>query len=114
MPTINIMNVFYIGELVDWANSINLKINPLYVHHPKEFSIKNLTKSAKELLTKKYQNHSWPEFKNILETINNCPDNDGLLFANKTQYFDSIRHENFAETHPEIANAMGYVYNKDL
>ncbi len=114
MPTINIMNVFYIGELVDWAKSLGLNVNPLYVYHPAEFSIKNLTKDAKELITKKYQNHDWPELSSILETINNCPDSNGISFVNKTRHFDSIRQENFAETHPEIANAMGYVYNKDL
>ena len=40
MPAINIMNIFYIDELLDWATSLNLKVNPLYVHFPKEFSIK--------------------------------------------------------------------------
>jgi radical SAM protein with 4Fe4S-binding SPASM domain len=114
MPTINIMNVFYIGELVSWANSLGLKLNPLYVHYPEEFSIKNLTRSAKQLLKEKYQNHAWPEIKHVLDSIELSPDNNGAGFVNKTRYFDSVRHENFAETHPEIAKAMGYVYNKDL
>jgi MoaA/NifB/PqqE/SkfB family radical SAM enzyme len=114
MPAISIMNVFYIGELINWANSLGLKVNPLYVHYPEEFSIKNLTKSAKELLIKKYQNHNWPEIQNILTSINNCPNSDGVGFVNKTRYFDSLREQDFSKSHPEIATAMGYVYNKDL
>jgi MoaA/NifB/PqqE/SkfB family radical SAM enzyme len=114
MPAISIMNVFYIGELLEWAKSLELPVNPIYVSYPEEFSIKNLTKNAKEILTNKYKNHSWPEIKNILSTINSTPDSSGLEFIKKTQYFDSIRKENFSNSHPEIANAMGYVYNKNL
>jgi MoaA/NifB/PqqE/SkfB family radical SAM enzyme len=114
MPAINIMNIFYIGELVDWASSLGLKVNPLYVHFPEEFSIKNLTRTAKNELIKKYQNHPWSELKNIITSINSYPDSDGSLFRDKTKYFDSVRQENFFETHPEIANAMGYVYNKNI
>jgi radical SAM protein with 4Fe4S-binding SPASM domain len=114
MPAISIMNVFYIGELLNWAKSLGLPVYPIYVSDPAEFSIKNLTKHAKEVITKKYQNHSWPEMKNILATIESTPDNNGINFINKTQYFDSIRKENFSKSHPEIANAMGYVYNKNL
>jgi radical SAM protein with 4Fe4S-binding SPASM domain len=108
MPAINIMNIFYIGELLDWAKSLKLTVNPLYVHDPTEFSIKNLTREAKNILIKKYQTHNWPEMKNILESINAWPDSDGADFVNKTDYFDRLRNENFAESHPEIAVAMGY------
>lgn len=114
MPSISIMNVFYIGELLDWAESLGLTVNPIYVSYPEEFSIKNLTKHAKEIITKKYQNHSWPEMKHILATIESTPNNNGINFINKIQYFDSIRKENFSKSHSEIANAMGYVYNKNL
>jgi MoaA/NifB/PqqE/SkfB family radical SAM enzyme len=114
MPAINVMNVFYIGELLEWANQLGLPVNPIYVHVPHEFSIKNLTKHAKEILNKKYQNCQWPEMQNILKTINTEPNNDGALFIDTTRHFDMLRNENFAKTHPEIANAMGYVYNKDL
>ena len=114
MPAINIMNVFYIDELLNWAKSLNLKVNPIYVHSPTEFSIKSLTKSAKEILTTKYQNYDWPEIRNILDSINSYPDNNGKEFVDKTRYFDNIRNENFSKTHPEIAKAMGYVYNNNL
>jgi radical SAM protein with 4Fe4S-binding SPASM domain len=114
MPAISIMNVFYLDELINWAKSLDLAINPIYVTAPKEFSIRNLTKLAKEQLFKKYKNYNWPEMHSILESIKNYPDSDGIDFVNKTQWFDSVRHENFSNTHPEIANVMGYVYNKDL
>jgi hypothetical protein len=52
--------------------------------------------------------------KNILDSINAWPDSDGINFVNKTDYFDRLRNENFAKSHPEIAVAMGYVHNKNL
>jgi hypothetical protein len=80
----------------------------------KNFQSKNLTRPAKDMLTKKYHAHSWPEMKNILDSINAWPDSDGINFVNKTDYFDRLRNENFAKSHPEIAVAMGYVHNKNL
>lgn len=114
MPAISIMNVFYLDELIAWAKSLNLPIHPQFVKNPAEFSIQNLTKLAKEQLLEKYKNYNWPEMHNILASIVHCPDSDGIDFTNKIKWFDLVRRENFANTHAEIAKAMGYVYNKDL
>jgi MoaA/NifB/PqqE/SkfB family radical SAM enzyme len=114
MPTISIMNVYYIDQVIDWANKHKFQIFVGYVTDPKEYALSNLTQQAKDIILEKHRNNNWPEMKKILNSIKTSPAADGSLFCQKTQWFDSIRNENFAETHPEIAKAMGYVYNKDL
>ena len=108
MPAISIMNIFYLGDVLSWAQSHNLNVNPIYVTSPVGYDLSQLTGAAKQLLTKKYNNHTWPEMTNILESITKNPDSDGAEFIKLTKHYDTLRNENFAETHPEIAFAMGY------
>lgn len=114
MPAINIMNIFYIDELLQWASELSLTVNPLYVTDPIGFDLKHLTADAKNLIINKFQNHPWPEMKNILNYIKSAPDSDGQEFTKLCKHFDHLRNQNFAHSHPEVAKAMGYVYNKTL
>lgn len=114
MPTISIMNILYIDQVIEWAKQHNFQLFVNYLVGPPEFALSGLTKQAKDMVLKKHQNSLWPEMKNILNYIQSSPDSDGTMFCKKTQWFDSIRKENFSDGHFEIANAMGYVYNKQV
>jgi MoaA/NifB/PqqE/SkfB family radical SAM enzyme len=114
MPAISIMNVFYIDELLNWANSLNLPVNPLYVSTPDGFALKNLTTEAKTLIIDKFKNCQWPEMKNISNYITTLPASNGEEFIKLCNHFDHLRNQNFSDSHPEVAKAMGYVYNKTL
>jgi radical SAM protein with 4Fe4S-binding SPASM domain len=114
MPAISIMNVFYLDELLQWANSLGLEVNIQYVTDIPGFDLKNLTADAKKLIVKKFQHHTWPEMKNILNYITSIPDSDGKEFLKLCDHFDTLRDQNFADSHFEIAKAMGYVYNKTI
>jgi len=107
MPTISIMNILYLDELLEWANELLLPVNLNYLDSPKEFSIKNLTADAKELVFKKYQNHPWTEISNMLTLVRSSLDCDGTEFVAKTKHFDRLRDQQFSITHAEIAHAMG-------
>ena len=114
MPAIGIMNVFYIDELLQWAAELSLTVNPLYVTNPTGFDLRHLTTDAKDLIINKFQNHPWPEMKNILNYIKSGPESDGQEFIKLCKHFDDLRNQNFTDSHSEIAKAMGYVYNNDL
>jgi radical SAM protein with 4Fe4S-binding SPASM domain len=114
MPAISIMNIFYIDELLQWANNLSLPVNPLYVTSPIGFDLKHLTADAKNLIIDKFQTHPWPEMENIVNYIKSAPDSDGQEFIKLCRHFDHLRNQNFADSHPEVAKAMGYVYNKTL
>lgn len=111
MPTISIMSVYYIDEVYDWAQEHNFKLFASNLTKPSEFSVANLTDEAKQLILDKFQNHPWQEIQNILSFIRTAPSSTGKSFVERVKWFDSIRQENFVESHSEIAKAMGYSYN---
>jgi MoaA/NifB/PqqE/SkfB family radical SAM enzyme len=114
MPAVSIMNVFYLDELLQWAEDLGIAVNLQYVTDPAGFDLKNLTKDAKKLIFEKFQYHPWPEIKSILTYIATIPDSDGQEFLKLCKHFDTLRNQNFADSHFEIAKAMGYVYNTSI
>lgn len=107
MPTISIMNIYYIDRVYDWASQHGFNLFVSY-GRGEGIELQNLTKEAKALILEKFKNHPWQEMKKILEIIQKLPDNDGDQFRQRVEWFDTIRQENFASIHPEIAKAMGY------
>jgi len=109
MPTVSIMNVLYLDELFDWAKSLNLDVNPIYLYNPSELSIENLTATAKQLIVNKYKNTDHPELKKVVAAVSQAAGSDGKKFVAYTSNLDKIRQQSFHTTHKEIAEAMGYI-----
>ena len=107
MPTVSIMNILYLDEVLEWANEVGLPVNFNYLDSPKEFSVKNLTADAKRLVFEKFQKHTGSEMSGILNLVRSSLDCDGTDFVTLTKHFDLIRGQNFSSTHAEIAHAMG-------
>ena len=106
MPVISMMNIYYLDELLSWAGDLRLPINALYLSQPAQFALSNLTHSAKESIINKFSNSPWPEMKQILHVIQQQPESDGKEFVQLTQHFDSLRCQNFGDSHKEFANIM--------
>ena len=113
--TVNIQNVYYIDELLEWAKTKSF--NSIYfnmMHGPIEMSIAYMTPAAKELVLNKLKNTFWKsefyqqEIDNVIKFIDNGPGSDGAEFLFNMQRTDAYRKQNFMDTHPEIAEAMGY------
>jgi MoaA/NifB/PqqE/SkfB family radical SAM enzyme len=113
MPTVSTMNIYYIDQVYDWATKHGF---PIFVSHArgKGIELQNLTHLAKIIIIEKFKDHPWLEMQNIIKIIQDFPDSDGQDFRDKIGWLDQIRGENFSDGHNEIANAMGYMYNKDL
>lgn len=108
MPTISIMNVYYIDQVYNWATKHGF---PIFVSHARGTGIElqYLTQEAKELIIKKFKDHPWDEIQKIIKIIQELPDSDGQEFRSNTEWFDRVREESFSNSHPEIAKAMRYV-----
>ena len=113
--TVNIQNVYYLDELLAWADKKpfgSIYFNML--HSPDHMSIAYMTPAAKELVLNKLKTVFWAsdfyqqEIDNIIKFIENGPGSDGREFLAKMQRTDAYRKQNFMYTHPEIARAMGY------
>jgi len=112
--TINIQNVYYIDELLQWAetkNFGNIYFNMLHV--PSFMCIHFLTPQAKELIINKFNSINWKDcykrdVNNVIQFINNGAGSDGTEFISYIKKTDARRNQSFMSTHKEIATAMGY------
>lgn len=113
--TINVQNVYYINELLDWAETKNF--GDIYfnmLHSPVDMNIQYMTDKAKKLVVDKLKTTTWTskkyqqEITNIINFIEHGPGSDGHNFLQKMKKADSYRKQNFLDTHAEIAQAMGY------
>ena len=113
--TINIQNVFYLDELLAWADTKNFgSVYFNMLQSPSHMSIQRMTPAAKELVLNKLKTTFWSsakyqqEINNVINFIENGPGSDGREFLEKMQQTDAYRKQCFTDTHPEIAKAMGY------
>ena len=113
--TINIQNVYYLDELLAWADT--KEFGSIYfnmLHSPNHMSIQYMTPTARELVLNKLKTTFWTtdryqqEIDNIIRFIENGPGSDGSEFLRQMKRTDEYRKQNFMDTHPEIARAMGY------
>jgi len=113
--TINIQNVYYLDELLAWADT--KPFNSIYfnmMHSPDHLSIQRMTPQAKELVLNKLKSIFWggkfyqQEIDKVIKFIENGAGSDGTEFLFKMQRTDKHRKQNFMDTHLEIAKAMGY------
>lgn len=113
--TVNIQNVYYLDELLAWADTKTF--NHIYfnmLHSPDHMSVQKMTPAAKELVINKLKTVFWTsqfyqkEIDNVINFIELGTGSDGTEFLYKMKQADLYRKENFMDTHPEIARAMGY------
>lgn len=113
--TVNIQNVYYIDELLSWADTKHFgSIYFNMLHSPDHMSVQYMTPAAQELVLNKLKTHFWTttkyqqEISNVINFIENGKGSDGSEFLSKMQQTDAYRKQSFMTTHPEIARAMGY------
>lgn len=113
--TINIQNVYYLDELLAWADTKGFgSVHFNMLHSPEHMSIQYLTPAAKDLVLNKLKSTFWKndkyarEVDNVINFIENGPSSDGVQFKRHMKLADNHRKQNFADTHAEIAEAMGY------
>jgi len=113
--TINIQNVYYLDELLAWADT--KRFGSIYfnmLHSPNHMNIQNMTPAAQELVLNKLKTTFWSstkyqqEIDNVIKFIELGSGNDGVEFCRRMQETDAYRKQDFRDTHLEIARAMGY------
>jgi hypothetical protein len=73
-----------------------------------------MTPAAQELVINKLKTTFWSsnkyqqEIDSVIKFIELGAGSDGTEFLKKMQQTDAHRKQNFMDTHPEIASAMGY------
>jgi len=113
--TINIQNVYYLDELLAWADTKGFgSIYFNMLHSPDHMSVQHMTLEAQQLVVDKLKTTVWSkpnyqqEINNLIKFIENGPGGDGVEFLRQMQRTDQYRKQDFKDTHYEIAQAMGY------
>ena len=104
--TVNIQNLLYLDEMVDFAGEKNVSINWTYLEYPSYLCIDNVTQSVKDLVYTKYHDHHNPELQKISNRVQLAKPISGQTFINYMNQLDKRRGQHFSQTHSEIFNAM--------
>jgi len=114
--TVNIQNVYYLDELLAWADTKNFgSIYFNLLQSPSHMCVSHMTDAAKDLVLNKLKTTFWTsdkyqkEIDSLIRFIKSGPGSDGQEFLTKMRITDGYRKQSFIDTHCEIAEAMGYV-----
>lgn len=108
--TVNNLNVFYVPEIVQFFDEMQLPYYINLLHGPPHYNIRNIKESVKEKITDKYNDtislseYSNNSLKNILNYMNNYISSEGPWseFIKFTASKDNYRKESFEKTFPEL------------
>jgi len=107
-PTVSILNVYYLPELLDWINSQNFSQPPSFnmLSNPMQLAINNLPTPTKNAVAEKLSNYD------VLIPIVNYMNQDGYnlidIAKKRIGLIDIRRQQNFSVTHSEFANIIDY------
>lgn len=109
MPTISLLNVYYMNDVYEWAEENNFQIFVNYLNPDENFSLSQATQDAQNLIVSRYHLSQHKEMSNIAKNISAMPVTDGKKFCNHIRWYDQIRNTNFSDYHYEMAVAMNYI-----
>jgi hypothetical protein len=108
-PTINIQNVYYLPELLLWAQTVNLPISFSILHGPAFLSIQNIPNDARAAIIAKLQPFVHYDVINaVINVLEQTTDCNSHAFNEYMKTLDRERSQNFQQSHKEIAELMGY------
>lgn len=104
--TVNIQNILYLDQLVDFCASNNLEIHWWYLEDPQSCCIDFVTSATKDIVFKKYINHPNPHLQSIAKRMYLSDATDGSLFLTHMKNLDQRRMQDSSRVLKEIFDAM--------
>ena len=112
--TVNILNVLYLDELLDWADTVEFDTYHWnMLHGPTEMSIACLPEDVKSkaigiLKQKTFSLEHQQEVDNVISMMLNGTSNNDSNLLKKLSVTDRYRKEHLSQTHPELAAILNY------
>ena len=112
--TVNVLNVLYLDELLDWADTVNFNTYHWnMLHGPTEMSIACLPDDVKAkainiLKQKSFKMEHQTEVDNTISMMKNGTSMDSTALKRKLSVTDKYRKEHLSQTHPELAEILNY------
>ncbi len=108
--TISIQNVYYLPELIQWAQTINLPISFGILNVPTFLSIRSIPTTSTSNIIKKLQPFMHIDIIATVITIleKDTSTGENIEFVNYMKMLDLERQQDFSKSHSDIAKAIGY------
>jgi organic radical activating enzyme len=108
--TISIQNIYYLPELIQWAQTINLPISFGILNVPTFLSIQNIPTTAISTIIEKLLPFTYIDIIASVITIleQGTSAGENIEFINYMKMLDLERQQDFAKSHTDIAKAIGY------
>lgn len=102
--TVDVFNVYYLPEFLDWAKEFGLGVYLNNLHEPKHYNISTLPYYLKVKIKEKLANYKQTNLENITNFMMNSDQNQLHFEMLKVQIsrIDIVRNESFEKTFPEL------------
>ena len=108
--TVNIFNVFYLPEFIDWVDEFGMKLYLNTLHEPKHYSITALSSFLKEVVKDRLLDYNYKGFDQVIQFMENSDNSNKLTEFKKHIYrMDLVRVESFDKTFPELSELMNII-----
>jgi molybdenum cofactor biosynthesis enzyme MoaA len=106
--TVNMQNIFYIPELLDFLHPFGWTIHFNLLFTPKPVSIENITAESQQAILDKFSKnkHLSHYLEPLILGVKNIKPCDGSAFRSWIAEKDRTRTPKYAEVHPEMAKLM--------
>lgn len=102
--TVNIFNVFYLPEFLDWAKSFGMNVYLNNLHEPKYYNVSTIPYTAKVKIQKKLEDYNGQNLNSVINfMMNSNTQSQFMTFESHIKRMDIVRSESFAATFPELA-----------
>ena len=110
-PTVNIQNVYYLPELIEWVYSKNFSVPPSLniLRYPEKHAITNIPDTIKLKIIEKLEKFQhYDGINSIINTLANSTPNYEYFedFLQYTKLLDAERGQKFASTFPEFSKLI--------
>jgi hypothetical protein len=101
---VNIFNVFYLPEFLNWAREFGMSVYLNNLHEPKYYNISSIPYTAKVKIQKKLEDYSGQNLNSVINfMMNSNTQSQFMTFESHIKRMDIVRQESFAATFPELA-----------
>ncbi len=102
--TVDIFNVYYLPEFIEWSKQFGIKLYLNNLHEPRYYNVTCLPYELKLTIKKKLEQYKGLNLSNVINFMMGA-DNSQYFenFQRHTSRKDIVRHENFEKVFPELA-----------
>ena len=103
--TVDIFNVFYLPEFLDWSSDFGIPVYLNNLHEPKYYNVSTIPYSAKIKIREKLYNYKKRNLDSVISFMMNTNTQDSFNeFEKHTKRTDLVRAESFSRTFPELVS----------